>query len=77
MSILRNLKLIRLNLVILISTVSLITFSSLVWGDDWVKIGSDEVFTQYYNSSILKYSGKKKLELKKINDEWKISREIM
>jgi hypothetical protein len=26
---------------------------------------------------ILKYSGKKKLELRKINDEWKIYREIM
>ena len=28
-------------------------------------------------SSIFKYSGKKKLELRKINDEWKIYREIM
>jgi hypothetical protein len=35
------------------------------------------VFTQYYSSSILKHSGKKKLELRKINDEWKIYREIM
>ena len=29
-------------------------------------------FTQYYSSSIFKDSGKKKLELRKINDEWKI-----
>ena len=34
-------------------------------------------FTQLYSSSISKYSGKKKLELRKINDEWKIYREIM
>jgi hypothetical protein len=49
---------------------------------DKLQISADEnmataVFTQYYNSSILKYSGKKKLELRKINDEWKIYREIM
>ena len=35
------------------------------------------VFTQSYSSSILKHSGKKKLELRKINDEWKIYRELM
>jgi len=35
------------------------------------------LFTQHYSSAILKYSGKKKLELRKINDEWKIYREIM
>jgi Tfp pilus assembly protein PilF/ketosteroid isomerase-like protein len=35
------------------------------------------VFTQHYSSAILKYSGKKQLELRKINDEWKIYREIM
>ena len=35
------------------------------------------VFSQYYSSSILKDSGKKKLELRKINDEWIIYREIM
>jgi hypothetical protein len=49
---------------------------------DKLQISADEnmataVFTQYYNSSLLKYSGKKKLELRKINDEWKIFREIM
>ena len=35
------------------------------------------VFTQHYSSSILKDSGKKTLELRKINNEWKIYREIM
>jgi outer membrane beta-barrel protein len=35
------------------------------------------VFTQSYTSSILKDKGKKTLELRKINDEWKIYREIM
>jgi hypothetical protein len=35
------------------------------------------VFIQHYNSSSLKSEGKKKLELKKINGEWKIYREIM
>ena len=35
------------------------------------------VFTQNYSSSILKNKGKKKLELRKINDEWKISKELM
>jgi hypothetical protein len=35
------------------------------------------VFTQSYSSSILTDKGKKTLELKKINDEWKIYREIM
>ncbi|MGA3281422.1 MAG: surface-adhesin E family protein [Smithella sp.] len=35
------------------------------------------VFTQSYSSSILKDKGKKTLELRKINDEWKIYREIM
>ena len=47
-----------------------------------LQISADEniataVFTQHYSSAILKYSGKKKLELKKINNEWKIYREIM
>jgi uncharacterized protein YrzB (UPF0473 family)/ketosteroid isomerase-like protein len=49
---------------------------------DKLQISADEnnataVFTQSYSSSIFKYSGKKKLELKKINNEWKIYREIM
>jgi ketosteroid isomerase-like protein len=49
---------------------------------DKLQISADEniataVFTQHYSSSILQYSGKKKLELRKINDEWKIYREIM
>jgi Uncharacterized protein conserved in bacteria len=35
------------------------------------------VFIQHYNSSTLKSKGKKKLELKKINGEWKIYSEIM
>jgi tetratricopeptide (TPR) repeat protein len=35
------------------------------------------VFTQSYSSSILKYKGKKTLELIKINDGWKIYKEIM
>ena len=35
------------------------------------------LFTQYYSSSILKDSGKKKLEVRKINNELKIYREIM
>jgi murein L,D-transpeptidase YafK len=34
-------------------------------------------FTQYYTSSIFRSSGKKTLELKKINGDWKIHREIM
>jgi hypothetical protein len=58
--ILRNLKLFRINLVILISMLSLITISSIVWGDGWVKIGSDEVFTQYCNSSSVKIDKRKK-----------------
>jgi hypothetical protein len=35
------------------------------------------LFTQYYSSSILKDSGKKKLEVRKINNELKIYREII
>jgi hypothetical protein len=35
------------------------------------------VFTQYYNSSILNSKSKKKLELRKISNEWKIYREII
>lgn len=35
------------------------------------------VFTQHYSSSILKSKSKKKLELRKINNEWKIYREII
>ena len=35
------------------------------------------VFIQHYNSSTLKSNGKKKLELKKIDGEWKIYKEIM
>ena len=35
------------------------------------------IFIQYYNSSILNSKSKKKLELKKISDEWKIYREII
>ena len=34
------------------------------------------VFTQYYSSSILKDTCKKKLELRLINNEWKIYREV-
>ena len=49
---------------------------------DDLQISVDEnsamaVFTQSYSSSILKDKGKKTLELKKINDEWKIYSEIM
>jgi murein L,D-transpeptidase YafK len=49
---------------------------------DNLQISVDEnvavaVFTQDYSSSILKSKGKKKLELKKVNNEWKIFREIM
>jgi ketosteroid isomerase-like protein len=49
---------------------------------DKLQISADEnnvtiEFIQHYSSSIFKYSGKKKLELRKINDEWKIYREIM
>jgi murein L,D-transpeptidase YafK len=35
------------------------------------------VFTQYYSSSILSSKSKKKLELRKINNKWKIYREII
>jgi ketosteroid isomerase-like protein len=35
------------------------------------------IFTQHYTSSRLKESGEKKLELRKINNEWKIYREMM
>lgn len=34
-------------------------------------------FTQHYKSSLLKRDGNKKLELRKVNGEWKIYREIM
>jgi len=49
---------------------------------DNLRISADEnnataVFIQHYNSSALKSNGRKKLELKKINGEWKIYREIM
>jgi hypothetical protein len=35
------------------------------------------VFTQHYSSSIFKDSGKKTLKLRKINNEWKIYKEII
>ena len=49
---------------------------------DDLQISVDEnsamaVFTQSYSSSILTDKGKKTLELKKINDEWKIYSEII
>jgi adhesin transport system outer membrane protein len=49
---------------------------------DNLQISADEniataTFTQNYSSSILKDSGTKTLELRKINDEWSIYREIM
>ncbi|PKN50555.1 MAG: hypothetical protein CVU55_16285 [Deltaproteobacteria bacterium HGW-Deltaproteobacteria-13] len=49
---------------------------------DNLQITQDEkiaraAFTQSYSSSILKDKGKKTLELKKIDGEWKIYREIM
>ena len=49
---------------------------------DNIKISASDknitaVFNQYYSSSKFKDSGKKTLELIKINDEWKIYREIM
>lgn len=50
MSILRGSKLF---LVILVSLVSLSTFSSKGYCDKWVKVGSYENFTQYYNSSTI------------------------
>lgn len=48
---------------------------------DNLQISADEniatvMFTQHYVSSILKDSGEKTLELRKINNEWKIYREI-
>jgi ketosteroid isomerase-like protein len=51
-------------------------------GLDKLQISADEniataEFTKNYSSAILKYSGKKNLDLRKINDEWKIYREIM
>lgn len=47
-----------------------------------LQISADEnkataVFTQHYSSSITKDSGKKTLELRKINKEWKIYGEMM
>ena len=39
--------------------------------------GATAVFTQSYSSSILKDKGKKTLELRKINNEWKIYKEII
>jgi hypothetical protein len=39
--------------------------------------GAMAVFTQSYSSSILEDKGKKTLELRKENDEWRIYREIM
>jgi hypothetical protein len=47
-----------------------------------VQISADEniataVFIQHYSSSKSKDSGKKKLELKRINNEWKIYKEMM
>lgn len=49
---------------------------------DDLQISIDEniataVFIQHYNSSKSKDSGKKTLELRKINNEWKIYKEIM
>ena len=49
---------------------------------DDLKISEEEnnvtaEFIQHYSTSRFKYSGKKTLELRKINDEWKIYREIM
>lgn len=49
---------------------------------DDLKISADgnnakAVFTQTYSSSILKDTGKKTLELKKVGNEWKIYREYM
>ena len=38
---------------------------------------STATFTQYYSSNLLKSQGNKKLELRKINGEWKIYRELM
>jgi murein L,D-transpeptidase YafK len=40
-------------------------------------INATASFTQYYSSSILKSKSSKKLELKKINGEWKILRETI
>ncbi len=49
---------------------------------DNLQITADEsnakaVFTQNYSSSVTKDSGQKTLELKKINNEWKIYKEMM
>ncbi|MGB5217057.1 MAG: nuclear transport factor 2 family protein [Smithella sp.] len=49
---------------------------------DNLQITADEnnakaVFTQHYSSSITKDSGQKTLELKQINNEWKIYKEMM
>jgi ketosteroid isomerase-like protein len=49
---------------------------------DDLKISEEEnnvtaEFIQHYSSSRFKHSGKKTLELRKVNDEWKIYREIM
>ena len=49
---------------------------------DGLKISGNEqqssaVFTQHYSSNLLKSKGRKQLDLKKVNGEWKIYREMM
>jgi hypothetical protein len=61
MLILRGFKLFRLILVISVSLVSLITLPSLVQGDEWVKIGSSELLSQYYKPSSVEIDNTKKI----------------
>ena len=58
MTILRGFKLSRITLVILVSLVSMSTFSSEVYcGDDeWVYVDSNIGFTQYFFKSIICYN---------------------
>ena len=61
MSILRGVKFFQGILIIVVSLVSLITFPSLVQGDEWVKIGSSELLSQYYKPSSIEIDNTKKI----------------
>ncbi len=61
MSIFRSLRFFQVFLVISVSLFFLTSFTSIVYGDDWVYVGTHDYFSYYYNNTSIKINRNSKL----------------
>ncbi len=61
MSIFRSLRFFQVFLVISVSLFFLTSFTSIVYGDDWVYVGTHDYFSYYYNNANIKINRNSKL----------------